>query len=132
MTCGKGKTEERCSMSNGKLDEFKAYQETLGLFDMVVQDGGQFLQDRRLDRLVIQQLASADSICSNIEEGYGRETTVEYRRFLIIARGSLRETLGRYRRLRHWLPEEVVEQRVALAEEINRMLSSTIKGLRNK
>jgi four helix bundle protein len=119
-------------MSNGKLDEFKAYQETLGLFDMVVQDVGQFLQDRRLDRLVIQQLASADSICSNIEEGYGRETTVEYRRFLIIARGSLRETLGRYRRLRHWLPEEVVEQRVALAEEINRMLSSTIKGLRNK
>ena len=119
-------------MSNGKLDEFKAYQKALGLFDMVVQDVGQFLQDRRLDRLVIQQLASADSICSNIEEGYGRETTVEYRRFLIIARGSLRETLGRYRRLRHWLPEEVVEQRVALAEEINRMLSSTIKGLRNK
>ena len=118
-------------MSNGKLDEFKAYQKALGLFDMVVQDIGQFLRERRLDRLVSQQLASADSICSNIEEGYGRESTVEYRRFLIIARGSLRETLGRYRRLRHWLPEEVVEQRVALAEEINRMLSSTIKGLRN-
>ena len=115
-------------MSNGKLDEFKAYQETLGLFDMVVQDVGQFLRERRLDRLVSQQLASADSICSNIEEGYGRESTVEYRRFLIIARGSLRETLGRYRRLRHWLPEEVVEQRVGLAEEINRMLSSASSG----
>ena len=99
---------------------------------MVVNDISQRLQDRRLDRLASQQLASADSICSNIEEGYGRESTVEYRRFLIIARGSLRETLGRYRRLRHWLPEEVVEQRVALAEEINRMLSSTIKRLGNK
>ena len=119
-------------MSNGKLDEFKAYQKSLELFDMVVHDIEHLMKGRRLDRLASQQLASADSICSNIEEGYGRESTVEYRRFLIIARGSLRESLGRYRRLRHWLPEEVVEQRVALAEEINRMLSSTIKGLKNK
>jgi four helix bundle protein len=119
-------------MSNGKLDEFKAYQKALELFDMVVDDVSKFLQDRRLDRLVSQQLASADSVCSNIEEGYGRESTVEYRRFLIIARGSLRETLGRYRRLRHWLPEEVVGQRIVLAEEINRMLSSSIKRLENK
>ena len=119
-------------MSNGKLEEFKAYQKALELFDMVVHDISQWLQDRRLDRLVSQQLASADSICSNIEEGYGRESTAEYRRFLIIARGSLRETLGRYRRLRHWLPEEVIRKRVELAEEINRILSSTIKRLKNK
>ena len=119
-------------MSNGKLDEFKAYQKALELFDMVVHDIGHSMKDRRLDRLASQQLASADSVCSNIEEGYGRESTVEYRRFLIIARGSLRETLGRYRRLRHWLPEEVVGQRVVLAEEINRMLSSSIKRLENK
>jgi len=26
-----------------------------------------------------QQLASADSVCANFEEGYGRESTVEYR-----------------------------------------------------
>jgi four helix bundle protein len=119
-------------MSNGKLEKFKAYQKALELFDMVVHDISQWLQDRRLDRLVSQQLASADSICSNIEEGYGRESTAEYRRFLIIARGSLRETLGRYRRLRHWLPEEVIRKRVELAEEINRILSSTIKRLKNK
>ena len=119
-------------MSNGRLDEFIVYRKALELFDMVVYDIDHSMKDRRLDRLASQQLASADSICSNIEEGYGRESTVEYRRVLIIARGSLRETLGRYRRLRHWLPEEVVEQRIALAEEINRMLSSTIKELRNK
>jgi four helix bundle protein len=119
-------------MSNGKLDEFKAYQKALELFDMVVNDIGQRPQDRRLDRLIGQQLASADSVCSNIEEGYGRESTTEYRRFLIIARGSLRETMGRYKRLHHWLPEDIVEQRVVLAEEINRILSSAIKRLRNK
>jgi four helix bundle protein len=119
-------------MSNGKLEEFKAYQKALELFDLVVHDINQLLQDRRLDRLVSQQLASADSVCSNIEEGYGRESTTEYRRFLIIARGSLRETMGRYRRLRHWIPQEVINKRTDLAEEINRMLSSAIKRLGTK
>jgi hypothetical protein len=47
----------------------------------------------------------------------------------IIARGSLRETQGRYRHLRHWMPLEIVEHRIALTEEINRILGATIKRL---
>jgi four helix bundle protein len=117
-------------MSN--LNEFGAYKKSLELFDLVVQDIGQFLQDRRMERLVSQQLAGADSVCSNIEEGYGRESTVEYRRFLIIARGSLRETQGRYGRFRHWMPKEIIKARVALAEEINGILSATIKRLTSR
>ena len=99
---------------------------------MVVADVSRYLGERKLERLVSQQLASADSVCSNIEEVYGRESSVEYRRFLIIARGSLRETQGRYRRLRHWLPPEVVEARFALAEEINHILSATIPRLASR
>ncbi len=106
-----------------------AYQKSLQLFDLVVQDLVKFLPDRRMERLVSQQLASADSVCSNIEEGYGRESTVEYRRYLIIARGSLRETQGRYRRLHHWMPPALINLRVGLAEEINGILSATIKRL---
>jgi len=117
-------------MASGKLDEFGAYRKALELFDKVVQDINQYLRDRRQDKLVSQQLGSADSVCANIEEGYGRESTTEYRRFLIIARGSLRETQGRYRRLRHWLPEEIVNDRIELAEEINRILSATINRLK--
>jgi four helix bundle protein len=116
-------------MSSGNLEQFGAYQKALELFDLVVADTTQYLGDRKLERLVSQQLASGDSICSNIEEGYGRESSVEYRRFLIIARGSLRETQGRYRRFRHWVPGEIVEQRIGLAEEINRILSATIARL---
>jgi len=119
-------------MQSGNLENFGAYKKALELFDQVVDDTSQFLADRKLERLVSQQLASADSVCSNIEEGYGRESTVEYRRFLIIARGSLRETQGRYQRLRHWMPLEIVERRVALAEEVNRILSATIKRLNTK
>lgn len=118
-------------MSSGSLHQFVAYQKALELFDLVVADVARYLGDRKLERLVSQQLASADSVCSNIEEGYGRESTVEYRRFLIIARGSLRETQGRYHRLRHWVPLDVVEQRIGLAEEINRILSATIPKLAN-
>jgi len=114
---------------SGNLEQFGAYQKALELFDLVVADVGQFLGDRKLERLASQQIASADSVCSNIEEGYGRESTVEYRRFLIISRGSLRETQGRYGRLRHWIPPEIVSQRIALADEINRILSATITKL---
>ena len=119
-------------MSSGKLEEFGAYQKARMLFDLVVEDTARFLSDRKLERLVSQQLASADSVCANIEEGYGRQSTIEYRRFLIIARGSLRETQGRYRRLHHWMPAEIVEQRVALADEVGLILSATIRRLTEK
>jgi four helix bundle protein len=119
-------------VSSDGLDGFEAYQKSLRLFDFVVEDMARHCLDRKLERLVSQQIASADSVCSNIEEGYGRESTIEYRRFLIIARGSLREAEGRYRRFRHWMPPELVAERVALAGEINRMLSATIVRLKSR
>jgi len=61
-----------------------------------------------LTRLVAQQIASADSIASNIEEGYGRGSKKDYSHFLIIARGSAQETLGQYERLKHWLDPQAI------------------------
>ena len=94
-------------MSSGNLDNFSAYQKSLHLFDDVVSDINHYLRSESLKCLVSPQLASADSVSSNIEEGYGRQSSKEFRRFLIIARGSLRETSGRCRRLKYWIPEEI-------------------------
>ncbi len=117
------------NMNTSGLDKFGAYQKALELFDQVV--GGMEMLGRNplCDRMVSQQMASADSICANIEEGYGRESSREYRQFLVIARGSARETQGRYRRFRHWLPAELVQKRASLCEEIINILSATINRL---
>jgi four helix bundle protein len=119
-------------MSDDRLADLGAYRKARQRFDLVVEDTSQYLKTSRCERLASQQIASADSVCSNIEEGYGRESTAEYRRFVIIARASLRETQGRYGRMRHWIPPKIVSERVALAEEIKRILTATINRLGRK
>ena len=114
------------------LHRFGAHVKALELFDLVVDDLAGISGKFQLARLISQQLASADSIASNIEEGYGRGGKREYIQFLVIARGSAQETAGRYSRLKHWLPPEKISSRVALCEEIIAILTATIKTLRNR
>jgi four helix bundle protein len=117
--------------TNDKLHQFGAYQKACELFDLVVADMAPLARDPLCMRLASQQIASADSVSSNIEEGYGRASRADYVRFLVIARGSATETRGRYeQRLKHWLPLDVIAARVALCEEIVAILSATIRRLR--
>jgi four helix bundle protein len=117
-------------MSQRKLEEFGGYQKALELFDLVATDV-EPLEDRpACRRLIAQQIASADSIASNIEEGWGRGSRKEYVQFLLYARGSARETRGRYGRLRRWLPSTDVEARMALCDEIIAIITATISRLR--
>ena len=117
-------------MTQSGPEKFKAYQKSLRLFDLVVDDVTLLEKDTRCYRLISQQVGSADSICSNIEEGYGRLSRREYIRFLDIARGPARETQGRYGRLKRWLDEDVVQHRIDLCGEIIAILTTTIKRLR--
>jgi four helix bundle protein len=114
------------------LESFGAYQKGKQLFDLVITDMGELRNDRRCYRLIAQQVASADSICANMEEGYGRLSRNEYIRFLDFSRGSARETMGRYERLKHWLPPATIENRVKLAAEIIGILSKTIQTLQSQ
>ena len=73
-------------MSQFSLENFGAYQKARQLFDLVVSDMAELKKDTRCYRLVAQQVASADSICANIEEDHGRLSRAEYVRFLDFAR----------------------------------------------
>ena len=119
-------------MSQRGLEQFGAYQKARELFDLVVADMDVVKTDPRCYRLIAQQVGSADSICANIEEGYGRLSRVEYVRFLDIARGSARETRGRYERMKHWLTQDVIIERVKLIDEIIGILTSSIVRMRQK
>ena len=119
-------------MSQVGLEQFGAYQKARQLFDLVAADMEKLKTNPLCYRLVSQQISSTDSICANIEEGYGRLSRTEYVRFLDIARGSARETRGRNGRLKHWLPEEVIQERIKLLDEIIGILTTSIRTMRRK
>lgn len=119
-------------MSQSGLEQFGAYQKARKLFDLVMEDVKEMKGDARCYKLIPQQVGSADSICANIEEGYGRLSRTEYIRFLDIARGSARETRGRYERMKHWLKPDIVTNRIQLVDEIIGILTASIIKLRKE
>ena len=119
-------------MSQSGLEAFGAYQKARQLFDLAVADMETLKTNPLCYRLVSQQMGSADSICANIEEGYGRLSRVEYVRFLDIARGSARETRGRYERMKHWLDRGCDSTTNELLDEIIGILTASIGTMRKK
>jgi four helix bundle protein len=113
------------NMSQYALENFGAYRKARELFDWVVADMRDLRKDPRCYRLIAQQVASADSVCANIEEGYGRLSRAEYVRFLDFSRASARETRGWYERLKHWIGPDIINARITLADEIIAILTKT-------
>ena len=117
-------------MDKDRLNDFGAYRKANELFELVADDMTPLARNPLCARLIGQQVAAADSIGANIDEGYGRGSRKEFAQYLLIARGSAREVRGRYHRMQRWLSPAVVEARGALASEIIAILTATVKKLR--
>jgi four helix bundle protein len=118
--------------SNDRLESFHIYQLARQLFDDFWGDSETIGTDYRGRELVRQQVRSLDSICANIEEGFGRGFGKEYPQHLRIARGEARESRGRYERCRRLLPADLVVKRVSTLDQIIGGLTSTISTLEKR
>jgi len=95
------------------------------LFEEFIEQDLPILQKNFVGRILAgNQLRSLDSICSNMEEGYERKSGKEIINFFRMSKGSAGEAKGRYKRLSKILPEEIVNKRVAVLNEIRAILST--------
>jgi four helix bundle protein len=118
--------------SSDRLDNFGIYQLACQLFQDFWPDSEVLGKDYRGRELVKQQVRSLDSICANIEEGFGRGFGKELPQHLKIARGEARESRGRYSRFNHLLSSELINQRLATLDHIIGGLTKTINTLESK
>jgi len=114
------------------LWHFETYRKALYLSDLAWSDCGQLISDVRGKGIAWQLLDSAGSVAANIEEGYGRGFGKDYARFLRISLGSARETRGWYFRARHLLDPALMQERMALLDQIISGLVTTANRQRSR
>jgi four helix bundle protein len=119
-------------MAEDRLENFGIYKLACQLFDEFWNDSEIVGKDYRGKELVKQQTRSLDSVCANIEEGYGRGFNKEMPQHLKIVRGEARESKGRYRRMKFLLPAETINKRVTILDQIIGGLTATINTIESK
>ena len=78
-------------MAEDRLENFGIYKLACQLFDELWNDLEIVRKDYRGKELVRQQIRSQDSVCANIEEGFGRGFNKEMPQHLKIAGGEARD-----------------------------------------
>ncbi|MGP8022236.1 MAG: four helix bundle protein [Limisphaerales bacterium] len=125
-------TSTESNPGTDRLESFGIYRLAWQLFDDFWHDSELLERDFRGRELAKQQIRSLDSICANIEEGFGRGFGKELPQHLKIARGEARESRGRYKRCRHLLPPEIIAERVATLTHIIGGLTKTITSIERR
>jgi len=118
--------------NNKTFKDLLIWQKSQYLIDKVISELKKWDYRNILILELFRQLyRSVQSVGANIAEGYGRGSNKDFKRFLIIARGSLSET-------EHWLlqvykekliNEEKLKELEQIILEIKKMLASFIYKL---
>ncbi|MDL1912138.1 four helix bundle protein [Chloroflexi bacterium CFX6] len=103
-----------------------AYQKALYLYDLLWGDTEEWQKDERGQRLSRQIIGSSDSVCANIEEGFGRGFGKQLVQFYVYSLGSARETKGRIYRAKAFYTSEVLKKRLHLASEVVALILTEI------
>ena len=125
------KTTEPANSSD-RLESFGIYQLARQLFEEFWRDSEILQKDFRGRELVKQQIRSLDSVCANMEEGFGRGFGKELPQHLKISRGEARESRGRYERCKHLLEPGIISQRVTALSRIIGGLTKAIQTIEGR
>lgn len=122
--------------SSGESGDFPDRLESFGIYQLAQQAFAEFWdvseilgKDYRGRELVKQQVRSLDSVCANIEEGYGRGFGKELPQHLKIARGEARESRGRYERCARLLSADAIKKQTDTLSKIIGGLTKTIQTI---
>ena len=110
-----------------------AWQKAMDLVEMVYKASGQFPREE-LYGLTNQLRRAVVSVPSNIAEGQGRRSDNDFRRFLAIGHGSLREVETQVliaQRL-HYLTEAQTQTLLALSGEVGRLITGLINSIEKR
>jgi four helix bundle protein len=124
--------ERTCSpaITSDVIWKLDAYRAALFLLHVSRGDCRALRAARPDDRTAPQLKDAAASISAHVGEGYSRATRADRLRFLGYALGSVRECLSWYEAARDVIPDEVVEERLALVARLRSLLLGMIKSLR--
>jgi four helix bundle protein len=112
--------------------QFLGYRKALLFYELVWQDCEKLMRDKRGRAIAEQLVRSAGSVSANVEEGHGRGYGKQRNWFFTVSIGSVRESKGWYWRARHLVSSEVLDHRLALADEVIALLVTELHRQRSR
>jgi len=120
-------------MGGKNYSDLIAWQKAMDLVEMTYKATSQFPKEETYG-LTNQLRRAVVSVPSNIAEGQGRNSASDFRRFLAISYGSLREVETQVliaQRL-HYLSEPQAERLMNLAGEVGRLINGLCNSLEDR